>query len=109
ARVKAMFHPPDGSEGLIAETRRLRDAALLGPQAAQCLGTKQVLQYIDGKLTEIEAIEKVKIETRRFAKNQRTWLKRYRNVHWIDASTGSFHDHAAPLLGHIRAHLRPLP
>ena len=35
ARVKAMFSPADGSEDLIVETRRLRDAGLLGRQAAE--------------------------------------------------------------------------
>ncbi len=75
ARVKAMVEA-----GLVDETRRLLDAGALGPQAAQALGTKQIagaLQASDQSgLSLKEAIERTKIETRRFAKNQRTWLRR---------------------------------
>ncbi|MBI1373483.1 MAG: tRNA (adenosine(37)-N6)-dimethylallyltransferase MiaA [Phycisphaera sp.] len=96
ARVKAMFAPPVGSRGpdegedLIAETRRLEAAGLLGDQARQAIGTKQVLDHFAGKYTAEEAMEQVKIDTRRFAKAQRTWLKRYRGVHWFDASEGEW-------------------
>lgn len=90
ARVKRMFHPPAGTEGLVEETRRLEEAGLLGPQAREALGTKQALAYLQGKSTLEDAVESTKIETRRFAKNQRTWLKRFRGVHWIDAAHSEF-------------------
>ena len=85
ARVKTMFHPPDSTEDLISETRRLEAAGLLGNQARQALGTKPALEHLAGRLSADEAMEKVKIETRRFAKSQRTWLKRFRGVRWIEA------------------------
>ena len=87
ARVKSMFAPPDGSEDLIAETQRLLDANLLGEQARQAIGTKQVLDHLAGRYTRDEVIERVKIDTRRFAKAQRTWLKRYRGVAWLNPET----------------------
>lgn len=86
ARVKIMFRPTDGSEDLVSETRRLHDAGLLGAQAAQALGYKQVLAALDGRMSMDDAFERTKIETRRFAKSQRTWLKRYRGVHWLAAA-----------------------
>ncbi len=95
-RVKAMFYPDkarvqDGvehwpSESLIDETRRLESLGLLGPQAREALGYKQVLEHLAGRLTEDEAFERTKIETRRFGKQQRTWLKRFTGVHWLDAA-----------------------
>ena len=85
ARVKTMFHPPEGTEDLIGETRRLEAADLLGTQARQALGTKQALEHLSGLLSAQETMERVKIETRRFAKSQRTWLKRFHGVHWIEA------------------------
>ena len=85
ARVKQMFHSAHAREDLISETRRLDAAGLLGPQAREAIGTKQVLEQLVGKYDADEAMERVKIETRRFAKAQRTWLKRYRGVHWLDA------------------------
>ena len=85
ARVKSMFDPPGDVEDLVSETRRLREAGLLGPQASEALGTKQVLAHLAGRCTLEEAVEQVKIETRRYAKAQRTWLRRYRDVRWLDA------------------------
>lgn len=84
ARVKAMFNPPPGVEDLLSETRRLHEAGRLGPQAAEALGTKQVLAHLAGQMDLAETIERIKIDTRRFAKSQRTWLKRYRGVHWLE-------------------------
>ena len=88
ARVKGMFErlgAGAGGEDLVAETRRLEAAGLLGAGAREALGTKQVLAHLRGECGVAEAMERVKIDTRRFAKSQRTWLKRYRQVHWIEA------------------------
>ena len=52
-------------------------------QAAQALGYKQVIDYLQGLCTLEEAYEKTKILTRRFAKTQRTWLKRFRGTQWF--------------------------
>ncbi|MEQ8844358.1 MAG: tRNA (adenosine(37)-N6)-dimethylallyltransferase MiaA [Phycisphaerales bacterium] len=75
SRVKAMVEA-----GLVEETRRLLDSGNLGPQAAQALGTKQIAEALRDQsqsgLSLEDAIERTKIETRRFAKNQRTWLRR---------------------------------
>ncbi|MCL4221136.1 MAG: tRNA (adenosine(37)-N6)-dimethylallyltransferase MiaA [Phycisphaerales bacterium] len=60
--------------GLVEEVRRL--SPVLGIQAREALGYKQVLAALAGQMSLEEAFEQIKIETRRFAKNQRTWLKR---------------------------------
>ena len=44
-----------------------------------------MLAHLRGECSVDDAMERVKIDTRRFAKSQRTWLKRYRQVHWIEA------------------------
>ncbi|MCW5755966.1 MAG: tRNA (adenosine(37)-N6)-dimethylallyltransferase MiaA [Phycisphaeraceae bacterium] len=71
ARVRAMVEA-----GLVEETRGLHEAGRLGPQASQALGTKQILEHLDSGFSLEDAVERIKIETRRFAKNQRTWLRR---------------------------------
>ena len=81
ARVKEMMQ-----RGLLEEVRTL--APRLGPQAREALGYKQLLPYLDGRATLDEAVEAIKIETRRFARNQRTWLRRLRGIPgslWLDA------------------------
>ena len=95
-RVKAMFYPEKvdselarevclNGESLVEETTRLESQNLLGKQAREALGYKQVLDYLQGNLSLAQSFERTKILTRRFAKQQRTWLRRYRNVHWITA------------------------
>lgn len=82
ARVRTMME-----QGLLDEVRTLEPT--LGPQAREALGYKQLLAHLAGRMTLEEAVEKVKIETRRFAKNQRTWLRRLRSTPgsaWFDAS-----------------------
>jgi tRNA dimethylallyltransferase len=86
ARVRQMFFPAASAESLPDEVRRLDAAGLLGPQARQALGYKQVLEHLQGGLTLDEAVEKTKILTRRFAKGQRNWLRRYRGVVWLPAA-----------------------
>lgn len=73
ARVRAMVEG-----GLVEEVRGLWAGGRLGRQAGQALGYKQLVEHLEGRRTLEEAIERTKIETRRFAKNQRTWLKRFR-------------------------------
>ena len=88
ARVKEMFYPRAcgrDDESLPDETARLEQAGLLGPQARLALGYKQVLEHLAGRCTLDDAFEQTKIQTRRFAKQQRTWLKRYQGVHWLPA------------------------
>ena len=71
ARVRDMIE-----RGLVEEARGLWEGGRLGPQAREALGYKQLIGHFEGGCTLEEAIEQVKIETRRFAKNQRTWIRR---------------------------------
>ena len=50
----------------------------------QGLGYKEVVEYFDGKLTKQEMIDKIKQETRRYAKRQLTWFRKNKNIVWID-------------------------
>ena len=86
ARVKRMFHPPEGGESLPEEVRRLEAAGLLGPQAREALGYKQVLAALHGDGRLDDAREATKVQTRRFARQQRSWGKRFRGTRWLDAT-----------------------
>lgn len=83
ARVRAMME-----RGLLAETRALHARGVLTGQAAEALGYKQLLRHIKDGAPLDDAVEAIKIESRRFAKNQRTWLRRLRGIPgglWVDA------------------------
>ncbi len=50
------------------------------------LGYRQLLPYLRGECTLERAAERIKTETRHFAKRQLTWFRRETGVHWIDRS-----------------------
>lgn len=51
--------------------------------AKQAIGIKELAPYFDGLITLEEAVEKIKRETRRYAKRQITWFKRNESINWI--------------------------
>ena len=53
------------------------------PTAMQALGYKEVIQYFNNELTYEEMIDKIKMETRRYAKRQITWFKKNKQTIWI--------------------------
>jgi len=73
ARVRDM-----AANGLLDEVRTL--APTLGQQAREALGYKQLLPVVNEETTLTDALEQVKIRTRRFAKQQRTWLRRFQQI-----------------------------
>jgi tRNA dimethylallyltransferase len=56
----------------------------------QCkdFGYKEVVEYLDNKITKEEMIEKIKQESRRYAKRQITWFKAIKELIWLDAEDG---------------------
>jgi len=58
----------------------------LSGQAAQAVGYAELIDYIKGLCSLDEAFEQIKINTRRLAKKQRTWHRRFAGVTWFDAA-----------------------
>ena len=80
ARVRRMIE-----QGLVDEVRSLlSEPRPLSTTARKALGYAEVIEHLEGGLPLVEAVEKIKINTRKFAKAQRTWLKRFRTAEWID-------------------------
>ena len=52
------------------------------------VGVKEIFDFIDGKLNLNEAVNLIKQNSRRFAKRQMTWFRRYDDVNWIDSNSG---------------------
>ncbi len=101
ARVRAMVE-----RGLANEVRALWEAKLLGPTAREALGYKQLIAHFEGEYSLDDALERIKIETRRFAKNQRTWLKQLGarpGAVRIDATVGGVDDWAETVLQRLHA------
>ena len=71
-------------QGLIEEVQGLINKYNEFPTAMQGLGYKEVVEYIKGKTTKEEMIEKLKMETRRYAKRQLTWFRKNKAIKWIN-------------------------
>jgi tRNA dimethylallyltransferase len=89
ARVKKMIEA-----GLIDEVKSLlAEEKPLSLQARSAIGYAEIIDYLAGKETLEKAVEKIKINTRRFAKAQRTWFKTFKNVNWLDVSEDDTIEH----------------
>ena len=72
-------------EGLIKEVEELLKKYKEFPTAMQGLGYKEVKEYIENKITKEEMIDKIKLETRHFAKRQLTWFRKNKQIIWLNA------------------------
>ena len=82
ARVDAMIE-----NGLVNEVKGLIangfEEAITAPQA---IGYKEICAYLRSDCSLEQAAESIKIATHRYAKRQRTWFKKDKRIHWIDAT-----------------------
>jgi tRNA dimethylallyltransferase len=79
ARTREMF-----AQGLIEEVRGLLAGGASGDEKPfEALGYKQAVMRLRGEITLEEAVESTIIETRQYAKRQRTWFRRDREIKWL--------------------------
>ena len=71
-------------QGLIEEVQNLLNKYKKIPTAMQALGYKEVRDYLNGEYSKEYMIEKIKMETRRYAKRQLTWFRKNKNIIWLD-------------------------
>lgn len=70
--------------GLVEEVKEIVAKYDKFPTAMQGLGYKEVVEFLDNKVTYEEMIEKIKQETRRYAKRQLTWFRKNKDIVWLD-------------------------
>jgi len=67
----------------------------------QTVGYRELFDYFDGTYSLTEAIEKIKTNTRRYAKKQMTWFERDEKINWFHPSE------TEKILAHIKKHTTP--
>lgn len=83
------------SKGLVDEVRTLKERGCNASMVSmQGLGYKEILEYLDGRCSLWEAVEKIKKETRHFAKRQLTWFRREKDVIWLDKQAFAYDEDA---------------
>ena len=71
-------------DGLIEEIQSLlNNGTPPTATALQAIGYKEPMAALRGEMTMAEAVDKIKQESRRYAKRQLTWFRRNKDIHWI--------------------------
>ncbi|UJP11286.1 tRNA (adenosine(37)-N6)-dimethylallyltransferase MiaA [Microbacterium sp. KUDC0406] len=84
-RVERMW-----ADGLLEEVRALRGEGLDdGVTARKAIGYAQALAELDGRMSRAEAIAETQALTRRYARRQVSWFKRYPGIRWAEPDTGA--------------------
>ena len=52
--------------------------------ALDTVGYKELFNYIEGAISKKDAINLIKRNSRRYAKRQITWFKKFNDIHWIE-------------------------
>ena len=78
------------ANGLIAEVESLLAAGYARDSVAlQSFGYRELIAYLDGDCTYLDAISQLKQNTRRFAKRQLTWFRKDTRIEWLDRESTS--------------------
>lgn len=91
--------------GLVQEVQGLLDAGMMPERdgALQAIGYKEIVRALCGETSLEDAIEQIKMNSRRYAKRQLTWFRRDTRVRWLDISEYADFDAAVgALIGQIR-------
>ena len=78
-RTERMF-----AAGIVEEVRTVLEGGGMCLSARKAIGYREVLSYLRGEMDLAETIERVKRSTRRLARKQRTWLKGFPGIRWLD-------------------------
>lgn len=78
------------ASGLVEEVERLLESGYGDTQAMRAIGYKEVVSYIEGRVTEERMRETLKQHTRQFAKRQLTWFRHQFDGIWVDMGRKSF-------------------
>ncbi|MBM7579948.1 tRNA (adenosine(37)-N6)-dimethylallyltransferase MiaA [Jeotgalibacillus terrae] len=70
--------------GLEAEVRDLYDAGIRGVTSVQAIGYKEFYDYFEGKMGYDQTVDKIKQNSRRYAKRQLTWFRNKMRFTWFD-------------------------
>ena len=69
-------------QGLIDETKQLLEKHGRIPNIVDTIGYREIISYLDGELSLDEAKDKLKQNTRNYAKSQLTWFSKNEEINW---------------------------
>ena len=84
-RVEEMF-----KDGLLEEVKGLYQKYGLTKILSRAIGYKEIIKYLDGKITLEDAKEEIKKNSRHYAKRQYTWFNNQMNIKWFETNFEDF-------------------
>ncbi len=78
ARVEQMI-----KAGLVEEVRTLTEKYGQRPLAFNSIGYKEIIDYLNGRITLRKAIEKIKLNTHDYVRRQETWFRKNKDIKWV--------------------------
>ncbi len=86
-------------KGLFDEVENLMKMGLTAENISmKGIGYKEIMYYFEGRYSQEEAIDKIKKNTRHYAKKQLTWFRRYDRIKWYNISDFDSDNDAAEVI-----------
>lgn len=89
--------------GLIDEVAAIGSASGFSRTSGQALGYKEIIEHIDGRTSQDEAVDKIITRTRQFAVRQERWFRRDPRVRWIDVDDDPVAEVAPAVIDALRS------
>ncbi|WP_347552725.1 tRNA (adenosine(37)-N6)-dimethylallyltransferase MiaA [Pseudalkalibacillus hwajinpoensis] len=74
-------------DGLLEEAQRLYAAGVQECQSVQAIGYKEIYRLIENRVSFEDAVNELKLNSRRYAKRQLTWFRHQMEIDWFDMTT----------------------
>lgn len=80
-------------QGFVEEVRRLLDSGVpVNAPSMSAIGYRELAEYLDGRATLAEAVEKIRFHTHRYVRHQLTWLRKMPAVVWFNPDEAGWFD-----------------
>ena len=90
------------NEGLIEEAKEVYKSNIRTKAVLTPIGYKELFLYFDNKITKEEALDKIRQNSRRYAKRQYTWFNNQMNVTWFNVDFDNFDNTIYEVLDYIK-------
>lgn len=98
-RVESMIE-----QGLIAETQQVLEMGYSkNLQPLNAVGYREIISVLNSEMELDEAIKNIKTQTRRYAKRQLTWFRRWDFINWLPADEKNIEELKENMLSHLAA------
>lgn len=100
-RTLSMFE-----KGLIKEVAKIKEMGYSPTiQSLNTVGYREVFDYLEGELSRDEMIRQIQTKTRRYAKRQLTWFRKWGFIHWFDVDQCSIQQAAGNIIKLVEGHI----